>query len=469
MKAQRLEVLFRTERMGQVEQLSGGRLRFEYDADWRNASHALPLSISMPLTAAVHGHQRIEPFLQGLLPDNQETLRRWGRRYQVLERNAFALLSEVGEDCASAVQFVRPERVEALRQGPAAWQVAWLDEAELAQQLRALESDGSAWHFAAHGGRFSLAGAQPKTALLREDGRWGVPSGWAPTTHILKPPMPELDGIVENEHVCLSLARALGLSAARTEVGRFEDRTAIVVERYDRLHTGPWVEQASRIVTQLEGVQDQARLREARRTLGELEQLARVLPIVRLHQEDLCQALSVPPAGKNQSEGGPSPLEVVALLRMSSSRPVEDVWRFVDALALNWLIAGTDAHAKNYSILYPMDGEPRLAPLYDVLSFLPYAEEELHGVRMAMKVGSKYAVRQVLGRHWMQLARELALDADQMLQRVGALMERAPDAMEGVRARAREDGLDHPVVDRLAARIQERSLDCQRALEARAG
>ena len=137
--------------------------------------------------------------LWGLLPDNDRVLQSWGRQFHVSPRNVFRLIANVGEDCAGAVQFVSPERLETLRGEPTAKEVAWLTEDDVAERLSALRADDSAWRAERDTGR-SLAGAQPKTALLFERKRWGVPSGRTPTTHILKPPTGDWDGHAENEH-----------------------------------------------------------------------------------------------------------------------------------------------------------------------------------------------------------------------------------------------------------------------------
>ncbi|MEP2544108.1 MAG: HipA N-terminal domain-containing protein, partial [Alphaproteobacteria bacterium] len=228
-----LVALMNGRRIGEVRSNQRGRLSFVYDEPWRQGKNAYPLSLSMPLAAAEHGHNVIEAFLWGLLPDNDRVLDRWARWFQVSARNAFALLSHVGEDCAGAVQFVPPARVDACTNA-APEPVTWLSEGEVADRLRALREDHAAWRAPRDTGQFSLAGAQPKTALLFDGGRWGIPSGRTPTTHILKPPTGEFDGHAENEHFCLKLARRLGLPTASTRVTRFGNETAIVVERYDR-------------------------------------------------------------------------------------------------------------------------------------------------------------------------------------------------------------------------------------------
>jgi serine/threonine-protein kinase HipA len=142
------------------------RLSFTYNDTWRSDPNAYPLSLSMPLGSATHGHARIEAFLWGLLPDNDRVLQSWGRQFHVSPRNVFRLIANVGEDCAGAVQFVSPERLGTLRGEPTAKEVSWLIEDDVAERLSALRADHSAWRAERDTGRFSLAGAQPKTALL---------------------------------------------------------------------------------------------------------------------------------------------------------------------------------------------------------------------------------------------------------------------------------------------------------------
>ena len=138
------------------------RLSFIYAESWRQEHSAYPLSLSMPLASAEHGHTRIERFLWGLLPDNDRVLENWGKRFQVSPRNAFQLIANVGEDCAGAVQFVRPDRLESLRAEPAAREIAWLTEDDVAERLRVLRADHSAWRSAADTGQFSPRGRSTK-------------------------------------------------------------------------------------------------------------------------------------------------------------------------------------------------------------------------------------------------------------------------------------------------------------------
>lgn len=421
-----LVVLIAGKRAGTLERDARGHLRFSYDETWRAAADAIPLSLSMPLTATQHEHRRVEPFFRGLLPDNEQVLTRWARRFQVSARNAFALLAHTGEDLPGAVQLLPPSRVDAYREA----KIAWLSAKQIGERLRRLEEDPSAGRLDADEGQFSLAGAQPKTALLKWNGRWGIPSGRAPTTHILKPPTGTFDGHAENEHFCLTLLRRLGAAAARTEVQRFDGEVAIVVERYDRvMPVGAGRGPAS---------------------------------IVRVHQEDLCQALGRPPELKYQATGGPGPREVVDLLRTVSSKPEEDIARFVDALIFNWLIAGTDAHARNYSVLLGAGGQVRLAPLYDVASALPYPEMNAERLKLAMKVGDKYRLRHIGPHEWAAACKLLRLNREEVFSRIAEMAAVLPEHVEAVRAETTRAGMKHAIIGRLSKALTARAAECAR-------
>jgi serine/threonine-protein kinase HipA len=410
--------------VGRVHNDTRGRLSFVYDDEWRKAPEAYPLSLSMPIASKEHGRSVVEAFLWGLLPDNEQVLARWAAKFQVSARNVFALISHVGEDCAGAVQFVTPERLEAIRSGKED-KVEWLDESEVAKRLRLLREDHAAWRLPRDTGQFSLAGAQPKTALLLQNERWGIPSGRIPTTHILKPPTGHSDGHAENEHICLTLARNLGLPTAQSKVMRFKDEVAIVVERYDRQQKGN--------------------------------------DIIRVHQEDICQALGIMPTKKYQNEGGPSAANIVDLLRTYSTDRDTDLDTFGAALGFNWLIAGTDAHAKNYSLL--LSGpDVRLAPLYDIASILPYDEVDLCKTKLAMKIGGEYKVSLIGLRQWQKFAREVRANVDRLVEVLISMTKQLPDEVAAAHSLARKEGLDNVLVERLATQLINRAHECQRLL-----
>jgi serine/threonine-protein kinase HipA len=412
--------------VGRVHRDAHGRLTFAYDDTWRKAADAYPLSLSMPLGAQEHRRSVIEAFLWGLLPDNELVLSRWAAKFHVSPRNVFALISHVGEDCAGAVQFVMPDRLSAIRSGKED-KVEWLEEADVAKRLQTLRADHAAWRLPRDTGQFSLAGAQPKTALLFQNGRWGIPSGRLPTTHILKPPTGHFDGHAENEHICLMLARNLGLPTAQSKVMRFKDEIAIVIERYDRQQKGN--------------------------------------DIVRVHQEDMCQAFGIMPTKKYQNEGGPSAFNIAELLRTYSTDRQEDLDTFIAALAFNWLIAGTDAHAKNFSLLIS-SRRVRLAPLYDVASILPYDEFDMHKVKLAMKIGGEYKLSQIGLHQWQKLAREIRMPTEELVELLLSMARQLPDEVNAARVHAREEGLKEPIIERLATGLVKRAGECQRMLGA---
>jgi len=389
----------------------GGTVSFHYEDSWLERPDNFPLSLSMPLSAKDHPNRVVNPYLWNLLPDNEETLRTWARNFGV-KKNAFALLSFTGEDLPGAAQIVKPERLEVLtaQQEPV---VQWLDEAQIAQRLRELRTDRTAWLQPGDVGYFSLAGAQPKMALHRQGDRWGIPAGRTPTTHILKPPIPDLEGFAENEHFCLRLASRVGLPVANSAVMRFEDEVAFVTERFDRVLIN-----------------------------GEF---------VRVHTEDFCQALAVRPERKYQNMGGPGPREILRLLASESSRREEDCATFFDALAFNYLIGGTDAHAKNYSLLHG-PRRVRLAPLYDIASALPYYD--VKQLKLAMKIGSHYELRYITDRDWDALGEIAGLTAAgsaRVRELAGKVLEQLPLLV----AELRDQGLSREILTNLETSIRK--------------
>ncbi|KGN38936.1 type II toxin-antitoxin system HipA family toxin [Knoellia aerolata] len=385
---------------GRLEQTTGGSLSFSYDAAYTSRRSPTPLSLSMPLSSARHSSRVVTAWLEGLLPDNAAVREEWGRRFQVSARNPFALLRHVGRDAAGAVQ-VMPVDVDppdaALRTGD----VRRLSEEELCSMLRELTVRDAGWEVGEGSGRWSLAGAQNKVALhLLDDGTWGVPNDSTPTTHILKPTASgtRFGDLHVNEFVCLRAAAVLGLRVAHVELVDFGGAKTLVSTRYDRRRdrNGTWL---------------------------------------RLHQEDLLQAMTYPPSKKYQADKGPSVKNVAALLGslgLADRSPVRE--RFFDAFAFNTLVGGTDAHAKNYSLL--LRG-PRvaLAPLYDAASYAPYLKpgEVVHS---SMKVGKAWQVRDVTVEDWVEVATALELAPDYALDRVehlrtgmaGAVSEAADQA-----------------------------------------
>lgn len=416
-----LSVVANRRKLGEVVH-SSGRLTFRYDPDWQTWQQAFPLSVSMPLPLAEHGHAVVESFLWGLLPDNQRVLDAWGRRFQVSSRNAFRLLEHVGEDCAGAIQFIQPKREYEVVGKNYSEQVDWITEDDLADRLGTVLQHHGEQRSSMDRGQFSLAGAQPKIALYLSplDGRWGVPYGMTPTTHILKPAVKDFDGFAQNEHFCLTLAHKIGLPAARSSVLFADSIPTIAVKRYDRLFKNR--------------------------------------QYVRVHQEDMCQAMSVSPEKKYQADGGPGITEVSDLIRTVSDDAYVDNLTFAKALIFNFLISGTDAHARNYSLILAPQSRIRLAPLYDLASSLPYPKTiSPYKANMAMKIGGEYKIKVIKSRHWKTCATDLNIRWPTFKRLFEEITTQLIHFVPVVTQELNDSGLQCPIVDILHDELTNRA------------
>ncbi len=402
-----LKVLIDGDDAGVITHRAGGRHRFEYLEEWQANRRAMPLSYSLPLQQRRHGTRVVTNFMWGLLPDNENTLRRWGTRFKVSPTNPFALLAAIGEDCPGAVQIMPSDLDLKGRQ-----KVKWLSSGDLEKRIIALKNDAGAGRLESDTGQFSLAGSQEKTALYRVKDRWGVPQGRTPTTHILKPETGRYIHIAANEHFCLQLARQCELPAALSEVQIVSGIPVIIVERFDRFQAGNLVR--------------------------------------RIHQEDMCQALGK--REKYQQNGGPGIYQIMELLQFSD-RPDVDRDRFMRAQVFNYLIAGTDAHARNYSISYAPGGAFRLSPLYDVISDLPHMRGRRRPSMLAMTVGGERNLRQISHRHWARQALSVRYPRDKLFFHLRDLIARLPEAAAEVRKSCVHQGLKSPVIEILVGEI----------------
>lgn len=326
--------------------------------------------------------------------------------------NPFALLAFLGEDCAGAIRFVCKENLQKIHQGGK----KRLTIAQIEARLLALKHDLSLSRTLEDQGQFSLAGAQAKTAFQKVGTEWFLPWGNEPTTHILKPPRVDLSGHVENEHFCLQLAARLGLETASSEVIHFGKESAIVVKRYDR------VEKKGKFL--------------------------------RFHQEDLCQALSIAPAKKYENMGGPGIPAIMELLNQSS-QPKEDRDRFMQAIIFNYLILGSDAHGKNYSLLLGNKGNVRLAPLYDVASLLPYVSQPRHQ-RLSMGIDRSYRDDQIRPHHFEKMARCCEYPTAQLHETMQEYLHKIPELSKKLRLELSKNGLRHPILKALEDKLEKR-------------
>jgi len=364
--------------------------RFAYADAWITNAQARALSLSLPFVPGNTPYQGevVTHYFDNLLPDSDAIRRRLAHRYQAKGTDAFQLLAKIGRDCVGAIQFL-PEG-----EAPAdIYQIKGeaLSAAEIAQQLREVSSNAVMGKVDADDGlRLSIAGAQEKTALLRHDGQWLLPKGSTPTTHIFKLPLglvghmqADMRTSVENEWLCSKIMEAYGVPIASCEIAHFEDQKALIVARFDRqLSTdGRW--------------------------------------IVRLPQEDFCQAMGVSPLQKYQTDGGPGITSSMNLL-LGSENKDEDRRNFFKTQILFWLLAATDGHGKNFSIAHLSGGAYRATPIYDVLSAhpvigtgknrIPYQKAKL---AMAVRGSTNhYLIDKVQRRHWISQGQQVGLSAE---------------------------------------------------------
>lgn len=368
-----LNVFLNARLAGVLRRESSGAIDFRYDPQWLSWESTFPISLSLPLREDRYIGAPVIAVFDNLLPDSDAIRRRVAERVGAKGTDAYSMLAALGHDCVGALQFL-PQGTDP---GPAGKvEGKPISKSEVAAIIQNLATAplgmGEDEDF-----RISIAGAQEKTALLRHDGKWYKPTGTAATTHILKPQIGRLpNGIdlsnsVDNEYFCLKLLAALGVPVANAEIADFGERRTLIVERFDRRWTND-------------------------------------KRLLRLPQEDCCQALSVSPTRKYQSDGGPGMKDILELLK-GSDAPNEDSATFLRASIVFWLIGATDGHAKNFSVFLSSGGRFRLTPLYDVLSSQPSLDTkqiQRKAFKLAMSVGKNchYAMNEILPSHFIQTA-----------------------------------------------------------------
>lgn len=406
-----LDVYLAGAHVGKLYRPGSGRLAFEYDAAVADqAAGDLLLSASLPVQAERFPNGQTRPFFEGLLPEGA-VREQVARERGVSTENAFGLLAEIGAECAGAVVVV-PEGEQPASTDTSS--VRWLSEDELADALANLPTHPLG------GGtdvRVSLGGVQQKLVVTRaRNGRFGQPLGGAPSTHIIKPSIAGWTDMAANEAFCLRVAQCCGLSTAASATAEIGTTICLVVERFDRTLTDD-------------------------------------MRIVRVHQEDFCQALGILPGSKYEFEGGPSVAQIIALLRAISAAPAADVNAFLRAVGINYLVGNSDAHGKNFALLYHPGVGPRLAPLYDVVSTAVYDV----ATKMAMFVGGQEEPAAVTEAGWLRLAEGCGVNGRLLLRDLRALAALARGCGAAVAATAAAEGWHRPVIDNVLAVIDERA------------
>lgn len=404
--------------VGHLAPEPGLGMSFRYAPSWLSSPQARAISLSLPLQVEPFAGAVAGAWFANLLPEG-EVRAHVARKLGVSERNEFALLSGIGGDCAGALRLL-PGSVPAREEGGLA-PLPWAElEAKIAgtprPSLLALVLQDREL-------RLSLAGAQDKLPVHFSGGVLSLPRGAAASTHLLKIAGGDFPDLVQNELFCLTLAREVGLAVPPAHMAATAT-PILVVGRYDRRVTADGA-------------------------------------VHRLHQEDFCQALGLPPELKYENEGGPSLSRLFAVVARGSRAPLPDKRDLLGWVLFNVLIGNADAHAKNLSLLYDAadDSLPRLAPFYDLVCTAVY--DQLSD-RHAQKIGGEYRWRQVGRRHWDRLAAEIEVNP-KYLRTVGLELCRRVEARAGTLAR--EIGREHAGSATLEqiARVVERRVGRLRA------
>lgn len=428
-----LNVLMNGLLVGYLKQQNNGMNSFIYDVSWLNTAGARPISLSMPLRKKSYDGAVVYNFFDNLLPDSLEIRRRITARFGAKSTEPFELLSKIGRDIVGAIQLISEDSQQLdVKQ----LTYTQLSNNELEKILLGYQSQlplGMLTELDDF--RISIAGAQEKTALLKIDDCWCLPRGVTPTTHIFKLPIGkiqthsysiDLTQSVENEYLCLLIAKAYGLPVPNAEIISLRKIHALCVERFDRRY--------SRDKTW----------------------------IMRIPQEDFCQVLNVSPALKYESQGGPGIKDIMNYLQ-GSVHAKRDRYVFMQAQVLFWLLAATDGHAKNFSVFLLPDGQFELTPLYDIISLYPVINKKgmhIKEAKLAMSLrghkGKKYAVEQIFARHFYQTAIEVDFPAKEMNEIIEYFISSTPKVIEQIKTQLPSD-FPKPIAEAILTGLQNRS------------
>ncbi|MEX3959995.1 type II toxin-antitoxin system HipA family toxin [Trinickia sp. EG282A] len=425
------------ERIGTWIIPSTGEAELRYAESWKQSPAGRPLSLSLPFgigNLPLRG-ERVENFFDNLLPDSAQIRKRLATRFKTRTTDAFDLLQAIGRDCIGAVQLLGEDETPASADRIEGTALSDGDIELMLQRMLGAEpvwpdDDGDTF-------RISLAGAQEKTALLRVGDQWLLPHGATPTSHILKLPLGligqkkvDFHTSVENEWLCLAILRAYGLPVPKAEIITFGGQKVLCVERFDRAYS-------------------------------------RSGSLLRLPQEDFCQALGVSPHLKYEAHGGPGVKEIAGILRQSQ-RANEDIANFMRAQIIFWLLAAPDGHAKNFSIRLLAGGQFQMTPLYDVMSIWPVEGDggnqwSWHKASLAMALWGRsrhYRMRDIKRSHFNVTAElcHYGRDAEPLIT---SILDQTPGVIHSV-----SSSLPRGFPERVAARIFKGLSDSAAKLEA---
>lgn len=354
------------------------RLSFQYDKTWLSFKDRFPLSLALKLEDKVHGHLETKSFFENLLPEGEikDLLEAHGKSSI---KSEFGFLQEFGGDCAGAFK-VMPEKVK-ISKTKIPRKVLTLD---VIYKYLSEKKSLTDVILNKEGGKFSLAGAQDKFAVIYEENKIFLPLDGSPTTHIIKPHVRYFNSTHDtpyNEYFCMKLAGDIGLNVPKVDIIEGE-YPLFIVERFDRV----------KVKTNFS----------------------------RIHQQDFCQAQGITSLKKYESDGGPSFVDNFNLVKDNSIAPIPDLNQLLKWLIFNLVVGNNDSHSKNLAFLQTKEGI-RLAPFYDLLSTSVYKEI---GQNFAFKLGGQNLWFKLKSRLFDKLSTELGLKEDVISKQALKVLER---------------------------------------------
>lgn len=418
MSSQVLKVYLRDDFVGELRS-EKGVMSFQYTPDWVRQGGSR-LSRNLPVRAEAYPDAETRAFFANLLPESRLRTQ-IAQQLKLNEKNVYGLLSEIGGECAGAVRVLEEEASSGLGHSVVETGYRDLSEGKLAEILELLPS--RPFLIGEAGVRLSLAGAQNKLPVKYQKGIVSLPLGDALSTHILKPQVAELGDVEINEAFCMRLAKAIGMGVPDVELIQVAGQWVYLVERYDRK------------------VDEEGRL-------------------VRLHQEDFCQALGISPDFKYEKEGGPGFKSCIELLRTESISPVADQQRILQWMFFNLMIGNADAHGKNVSLIQE-GNSTRLAPFYDLLSTAVYPHLNK---RMAMKIGGKDDLDWIHKDQWVRFSQETDLPMKTIEKIAFSVDQKLRKKAVPVAKKLKKQVGDVPVLDKILGLIDQRAGRVMRSL-----
>ena len=419
---QSLDVYLNHDFVGSLSRDKSGGLEFTYSDNYYKIGK-FGISLSLPLNGRLSNDlsddffkgkykgNKVEAFFSGLLPDEDIRIK-LARNLGVSEYNSYSLLEAVGGDCAGALSLF-PRGIKPKPQDAKVY-VEFLDNDKLQQILKKIKKHPLL--AGDDGYRLSLAGAQTKLAVGYLDGRVLLVKGGAPTTHILKPMIAKFNDTVHNELFCMKLAKLMDLDVPEASVHFVQDKPYYLVERYDRDIDNNGI-------------------------------------VTRIHQEDFCQALGILPSSKYQFEGGPDISSSLDLIRQNFASPAKDQIKFLNLIIFNYLIGNSNAHGKNFSLLY-VGTKPELAPAYDLISTAIYPEID---VKMAMNIGEEYRPENICIVHFQKLVSNTKTAQTVLENQVQSMSERIMNTAKALKSDLKSQGITSQVFDEIIKVIQLRA------------